>query len=498
MSKYITKADFLNTVFCPTCGWIGYHMPSNKLAEDYFRIEEGLEVGILARKIYDGILIDESNFEKSLMATQKILQSSNSLTIFEASFCADEFATKADILIKLTDDQYNLIEVKSSLKEKPKYIDDMAYTAMVLQKCGIKLQKIQLLLLSKEYRLGMAINNLFADLKDYTSKVLERADFFNSHCDQVKKYLQADSKESRDLEFQCSKCEHLNCECQLFNAKNHVFDLPRLSESKFAALQEKQIESIEQIPDDFKLTPTQRKVCKSVQSSKCIIEKGLKEALDVVKWPVYYLDFETMQTAIPLYHNVAPFEQLPTQFSIHKCEQSGVISGHFEYLSAHHKDCREELIIALLDILETCGSIIVYSLFEKTVIKSLAENFPKYKNALIALIDRIVDLHDIIKNNFYHPNFCGSTSIKKVLPALVPDITYDNLNINNGDLAKVQFARMAKGKCSEDEICRIRNNLLDYCRQDTLAMVKLHEQLISYIYSKNLVRNNEADKKLME
>ncbi|MCK5327465.1 MAG: DUF2779 domain-containing protein, partial [Candidatus Latescibacteria bacterium] len=126
------------------------------------------------------------------------------------------------------------------------------------------------------------------------------------------------------------------------------------------------------------------------------------------------------------------------------------------------------------------GSIIAYSPFEKTIINKLSEHFPELSPDLLALIDRIVDLEAILRKHFYHPDFHGSTSIKKTLPVLVPDMSYDGLEIANGDTAMSAFALMAQGHYGDGEIDTIRKNLLDYCRQDTLAMVRLHERLLEY------------------
>ena len=155
-------------------------------------------------------------------------------------------------------------------------------------------------------------------------------------------------------------------------------------------------------------------------------------------------------------------------------------SEHFEYLAQANRDGRRELAEGLLCDLKGSGSILIYTSFEKRVIRYLADIFPDLSEELNFLIDRMVDLEAIIRKNFYHPEFHGSTSIKKTLPALVPDMSYDGMAIAEGDSAMAHFTFMAWGKYDSKKMEKTRKDLLEYCKMDTLAMVKLHERLVEY------------------
>ena len=196
--------------------------------------------------------------------------------------------------------------------------------------------------------------------------------------------------------------------------------------------------------------------------------------------PAHYLDFESVMTAIPLYPEIAPYVQIPTQYSAHCCDSVGNVTAHSEFLCDHTKDSRLELARRLIDDLPGDGSIIVYSNFEKTIINGLAGAFPDLAEPLTSLVGRIVDLQDIIIKNFYHPDFGGSVSLKSTLPALVPDMSYDDLAIGEGETAMVTFAYLAMGRYDAESADIQRQNLLQYCKQDTLAMVKLHERLEAF------------------
>ena len=166
-----------------------------------------------------------------------------------------------------------------------------------------------------------------------------------------------------------------------------------------------------------------------------------------------------------------------TQFSIHHRDSIDGQTRHSEYLADATRDCERELAEALIDALGEEGSIIVYSSFEKTRIGALRDALSDLSEALEAILDRLVDLYSIVAKQVYHPEFQGSFSIKKVLPALVPPLSYADLDIRDGDTAITRFARMARGEISADQIEVTREQLLEYCKMDTLAMVLLHETL---------------------
>ncbi|MBZ5614669.1 MAG: DUF2779 domain-containing protein [Acidobacteriia bacterium] len=214
-------------------------------------------------------------------------------------------------------------------------------------------------------------------------------------------------------------------------------------------------------------------------SGKAIVEPGLSAALQNIEWPCHYLDFETVATVLPLYPTFGCHRQVVTQFSIHHRGSIDAEPSHSEYLAGDPKtNCERELTEALIEKLGEHGSIIVYTKFEEKRIEALRDAFPDLAAPLQSILGRLLDLEKMIEGNVYHPEFRGSFSIKKVLPALVPDLSYAELNIRDGDTAIARFARMAKGEVSGDEAETTRRQLLKYCEMDTYAMLKLHEVLL--------------------
>jgi len=485
--KNISKEIFLNTLACPSLGWLlrseddiaQLSYESLSLGEQ-FRMEQGIEIGRRARGLYpDGYLISRRNLTTTAEETEALMRKSDTSVIFEATFLVDDYAAKADILIK-EGKGWHLIEVKSDTNDKPELLDDLAYTLMVISRVGYKISKASLLLISKDYRLGMEDRELFVEV-DHTPDGLLRSIQFDTFWDLAKEQTAAASMPEPELLLECKKCQLL-FDCMAKDIENHILEIPRLSQKKFDGLKELGIVRIEDIPPTFELTSNQARVRNCVVTGEPWISEELGIALDVIKYPAFYLDFETVQTAIPLYPDIAPYTQIPTQYSIHKCEDVGKVIKHQDFICDHRKDSRRELAENLIRDLENEGSIISYSGFEKTTINNLANLYSDHSDRLNALADRIIDLQDVIRQNFYHPVFHGSISIKVTLPVLVPEMSYDDLAISEGDSASAAFAYLALGKYTgETEVETVKRNLLQYCKQDTLAMVKLHEKLCEYI-----------------
>lgn len=479
--RKVSKHVFLNAMTCPTLGW---SIRAGQIAEkatpaDRLRMEQGIEIGRRARELYrEGILVDEQDIASAAGKTKSLMDDPNVSVIFEGTFSVDRYSTKADIL-RRTADGWHLVEVKASANDKKEFIDDMAYTAMVILRSGTHISGVSILLVSKDFRLGMENEKLVVEI-DHTQDVMEQVEKFKPMWDQVDNLTSSAEKPPAELRFDCRKCDTFG-ECLGQSIENHVFDLPRLSKSKFEKLNALGVVSIEEIPDDFKLTDNQKRVSDSVHSNQPFIGDDLESELQAISKPCYYLDFESVMTAVPLYEGVAPFAQLPTQYSIHRCGSPGQIATHSEYIADPHKDCRRELAERLIHELGDEGDILVYTNFESRMINGLISEYPDLANDLQALQSRLVDLAAVVRRNFYHPGFHGSTSIKRVLPVMVLGMSYDALEIADGDSASAEFAFCAMGKYDEGKVKSIKEQLLAYCKQDTLAMVKLHESLLALV-----------------
>jgi hypothetical protein len=475
VTSNLTKEVFLEALACLTRAWFIKNLDSEPPSVgDLLRMEEGKEVHRRARSLYpQGVFAGNPN------RTQSLLDAGEKRPIFEAAFEAEGFAARADTVL-LAKRGVHLVEVKSSLHDddevKADLIDDLAYTAMVLRKAGLRIAKAELLLLPRDWRLGMPDAELFKG-SDHTKAVLDRADEFEKLSAVVAKAILNRKKPPASAILGCKDCGYFDDKCIGNELTDSIFDLPRLSAKKFAALKDEAVLTIKGIPLDFALTGNQERVRQSVRSGKPWIDKkALKTLLAEVAWPAVYLDFETLKTAIPLWPQIAPHEQVVTQYSVHVCDSIGKVRHHREYLADGKADRRRELAERLLVDAAEKGSVVVYhASFEKTVIADLAERFADLRKPLRALLDRVFDLEQVFTKAYYHPAFRGSSSIKVVLPTMIPNMGYDGLEVGDGDAAIAAFAKLASGICAKNEEQHLRKALLDYCCQDTLAMVRLHE-----------------------
>jgi len=475
----MSKSLFLNAFVCPGLGWMIRH---EKIKEKpvplgvQFRMEQGLDIQFRSRKLYpNGVLISDRDIISASLKTKQFMNNPTIQVIFEGTFFLDDYITKADILKRNSNSSWHMFEVKSSVRDKEEFIDDMAYTTMVMLCCGVNISDIFLILISRDFRLGMNNEDLFIEI-NHTDEVLKKVEIFMPYWKKLNEITKNHEKPENDLIYECKKCDIFK-ECLGKNIKNHIFDLPYLNQSKFLKLKQSSIFSIENIPNTFSLTPKQNIVKESVKMNKIYIEKKIKSILESISWPTYYLDFETVMTAIPLFPNISPYYQLPTQYSIHKCSEPGKIIDHIFYLADPNKDCRREISKNLIKDLRGDGSIIHYTNIEKTIINRLKVENPGLSSEFDNIIKRLVDLNAIINKYIYHPEFHGSTSIKNVLPVLVPNMSYNELKIQDGDSAMAVFAYLAQGKYSNAEAKSIKMNLLEYCKHDTLAELKLHYAL---------------------
>jgi len=271
-------------------------------------------------------------------------------------------------------------------------------------------------------------------------------------------------------------CEFFD-HCRKSMPEDWVVELWKIGEEELAMLAEMGISDIRDIPDSFRLKAIQARIRESLINNKEYVGSELGISLGKYEYPIHFLDFETINPAIPRYANTSPYQVLPFQWSDHILSRDGNLD-HKDYLCGEDKDPREELTESLLEALGDKGSICTYGSHEKTVISGLAKNLPRHRDHLNALRDRCKDLLSTIRRGYYHPGFHGSFSLKDVLPVLVSSMSYADLSIQEGTMAGIEFLTMIAPETPSDEKERIRRELLEYCGQDTLAMVKIREELL--------------------
>lgn len=227
-----------------------------------------------------------------------------------------------------------------------------------------------------------------------------------------------------------------------------------------------QIDSIHAVADDFPLTERQRIACDAVKTGRLWTDRNLATELDDLKYPIYSMGFETVNPALPRFAGTRPYDIIPFQWSVRRLDTQGAEPQHFEFLASDDTDPRAPFIESLIDALKDSGTIIVYNAsFESTRLQEIADYMPRYAGRISSIQDRIWDLLQFVRCNVYHPAFAGSYSLKRVLPALLPEMTYEGMEVANGDDAGIAFTRMLDTSLPSEDRNRLRAALFAIVRR---------------------------------
>lgn len=440
---------------------------------DRHRMYEALEVQKLARSLFVGGV--EARTADQTLA---LLEDPACSTIFHALFETAEFQARVHILERAGGGRaWDVVLIKSGFSVKLEYLYELAFALLVMRRAGVMVRKATVLTLSREYLYGDPVEQLF-ERNDCTKKVRELVDRFEHGAAGMLQVLLGAEEPTATLSRLCRTCGYFDGDCLGRGVDHSIFELPSLANSRLDYFAENGIVRLGDIPASVILSGRQERVRQAAVSGECWFAPELAEGLARLTWPCHYLDFETVTAALPLYPGCTCHRQLLTQFSIHSRWSVDGEIAHHEFLADPARECERELaeqLIARLGGDE--GSIFTYSSFERTCVKNLGERFPDLEPALRPLRERMVDLLQMVGDYVYHPAFRGSYSIKSVLPALVPDLSYAGMPIADGSTAIMKFAQMARGVISGDLVEVTRQQLLDYCRMDTYAMLRVHDVL---------------------
>jgi len=477
----LSKSRFTSGLQCHKKLWWEVHEPGavelqpDKVLQDLF--DQGRLVGEAARaRCPGGVLIDlpyHAGAER-VAATKQAL-ASGAPAVFEATFISDDLFVAIDVLEK-QGDGYRLTEVKSSSSQKPEHIPDVAVQARVAAACGVNVTAAEVMHLNKEFR-HPDVGDLFART-DVTGPV---AEFVGQVPKEIKRQREMLAGPLPDVAIGAQCFEPRECpfigRCWP-DGPDHIGHLAGVGPKKTVAYLEQGITSIKDLPPDEKLNFTQKRQLKAMAENRLIVEPTLAAELARFGGRLGFLDFETIIRAIPVWPGMAPWQQAAAQFSYHERQPDGTYT-HAAHLAEGPDDARPKLAAAMVRATANADRVVMYTSFEKTRIRELQLAVPDLAAELAALEAKLIDLHPVVKNCVYHPDFRGSFSLKDILTPLVPELTYSDLVIVDGRVASVEIARLlfVADKIPKHERDRVRKELLDYCERDTWAMVKLVERL---------------------
>ena len=483
----LSKSRIIAWKQCPKRLWLQINRPDLLIfsdgAQQNFQI--GYEVGKAARTLFDnGIFVREDiDLSAALEVTQTMLNVftfSPRHTIFEGAFQYDGVLIRADLLIPTTKNYYRFVEVKASTQVKQYHIDDCAVQAWVLRQNELPLTSIELAHIDTsfvyqgdgDYHGLFHYENLDAVVKPLLKQVPEWVA-------EARRTLAGDEPAIAtgaqcDDPFECPFKAYCNRDLVVPEPPEYSLDvLYRMSASSKAELRNLGIEDACQVPADS-LTEVQQWIQRISQSGVAELKPSAADMLQDLPYPRYYLDFETINLAVPRWANTRPYStQVPFQWSCH-IELSEGLLEHEMFLDVTGDDPRRACAKQMIAALGKSGPVFVYyQSFEKGRIAELAELFPDLAKKLLAINDRIVDLLPIARANYYHPAMHGSWSIKAVLPTIAPDLDYTQLTVGNGGDAQQAYQEILHPDTPDARKLELTEGLRTYCTLDTLAMVRL-------------------------
>jgi len=488
MEKHVlSKSTFMRGIKCPKSLYLNKHKRRLGIESDAYSaqamaiFDQGTNVGELATQLFPGGVdcTPESyyDFQKAVEQTQQEIEN-GATVIYEAAFQFEGVLAAVDILVK-DEDGWKAYEVKSSTSVSDTYRMDGTLQYYVITKSGIDLKDFSITYINNQYSRNGAINvhQLFVS-ESIMTDINKRLAGLPNQINLFKKILLQDAIPEKEIGVHCNSpygCDFAG-HCWKNIPNYSVFNISGLHETKKFELYNSGAITFDQIPKDFNLSDNKWMQIDCELENKIVIDKAsIQHFLSELKYPLYYLDFETIGPAVPIFDNTRPYRQYVFQYSLHTQNTKGANVKHKESLAeTDGTDPRRNFCKQLIEECGTSGDVLVYNIgFERGKLDDLCTVFPEYAKDLKGIISRLKDLATPFQKKWYYtPEMKGKYSIKNVLPALVPHLSYGDLEIQEGGTASNLFAQMASGNFDGD-IETARKNLIDYCKLDTLAMVEI-------------------------
>jgi hypothetical protein len=480
---YLSKSLFVRGVRCHKSLYLHKYRPELKddvSEETEKRFQGGYEIGDLAQGLFPGGVIvpyDGLSHEEQIAMTASLI-AQGCKTIYEATFFYNGVFIKADI-IHHGDNGWDVYEVKAATGVKDYHLDDASVQYYVISGTGLPISRVFVVHVNNQYvRQGeIEVDKLFCK-KDITAIAKEKQVFIVEEIERQRAMLKGDEP-IIDIGPHCS--EYYPCDfighCWSHIPENSIFDLRGRMDSRYF-LYEKDIVSMFDVPQEYLSTRQFIQVDAAKTQEVHYDHNAVKEFLNSLWYPMYFLDFETSMEAIPPYDGIRPYQQVPFQYSLHHMDQQGDELKHDEFLAMPRTDPRKGLIEKLMSEIPDNACVLAYvSSFEISRLRDLAAWFPEHAAKIEKIIENVRDLAAPFRGyHIYHWQQQGSFSLKDVLPAMLPDFNYDHLDVQNGGMAMDAYAAMNQTDDPE-WLAKIRKSLLEYCKLDTLAMVKILERL---------------------
>jgi hypothetical protein len=500
MVPRLSKSKYLSGLQCVKKLWLSIYAPDKASPLRPFQemvLSRGTDVGELARKRFPaGKLVEAPYYEieKALEETSVLLDELSEEpkgALFEPAFLFNNIFVRVDVLRKRDLRKWDIIEVKSTLDVQDIQLPDAAVQRFVVQGSGLDIGKTCIMHLDRECEYP-DLSDLFV-IEEVDELIWEELEAVPAAAETFLEVIARAKEPDIPIGDHCN--EPYECQFKAYCWQSvpspSIFNIRRLNRGRKKELIEKGILGAKEIPPEYPLAPQEMKQVEMYRKGAPEIETEKIEAeLRRLSFPLYFLDFETDNPAVPRYEGTRPYQQVPFQYSLHILAADGGLE-HREYLHTDTSDPRRPLAERLIRDLESNGRetiIAYYAVFEKNVIRGLAGLFPDLADELLRTLPRFWDLLDIFKKYYRHPKFLGSNSLKSVLPVIVPEMSYAAMDVQNGPEAQLAWNALINDETPSEEKEQIEEGLRIYCRQDTMAMVEIYRRLLSMVQA--MVRAN--------
>lgn len=487
MSSFLSKSKYLAGLQCPKLLWFHYNAKQEipEVDEQTQAVfDQGHEVGELAKKLFpDGI-----NVEWDLPIPEIIAQSRALLVrrkpLFEAGFTSNGTYARVDVLNPVEGGKWDIIEVKSGTDVKPVNLHDVSLQRYCYEGAGVPIRNCYLMHIDNEYVRKGEIDpkGLFTPV-NVTKDAQKAGQGIQSRVEDMLAIIRLKKCPDMGIGPHCSDpyiCPLMEkCWSHVDKIENNIFTLFRMREKRKWELYRQGVLRNDRLPEDMDLTHAQRIQVEAERTGKPHVERPVISTFLVgLRYPLYLLDFETFQTAIPMVGGTRPYEQMPFQFSLHIARSLDDKPEHRSWLWDGAGDPRAEALKRLRELLGRSGSVVAYNApFEARILASCVAAYPEYGDWLKGIQARVEDLLDPFHNfDVYYPSQHGTASLKAILPALTGK-SYEDLEIQDGGQASGEFMRVTFGKVPDADRLQVRRNLEEYCGQDTMGMLDIIAKL---------------------
>ena len=482
----LTKSDFLKFSQCPKYLWLGKHRKDLLSAELDAglekRFKEGAEVEQYAYRLFpEGVSASAEGLKEAISKSQKLIRG-GAKAVFQPTITSGELFCRADIIrFDRRTKKWDIFEVKSSTEVKDMHVIDLGFQRFCLERAGLPVGRVNVIHVNNEYvRQGEVDPEGLLKIADVTAEVGSLFGGLGNRIDEALAVLRQRVEPDTRILRQCSNpydCPFLE-HCWRDVPEHSIYNLG-LSEEKLNELLDRGITRLEDVPEEFVAGTKKQAYYDAVKSGEArVLRKKIGERLAELVYPLHFLDYETYGSAIPPFDGYRPYQQIPFQYSLHVQAKPGAKTKHFEFLAGEFADPVPKLAAQLKKEIGPRGSVLAWNAgFEGGCNDLMGERHPKFRDFFAGVNERLFDPMLIVRDGLYvDGKFMGSASLKKVQPVLAPDLSYKELEIQEGGAALAAWPVLTAPATPDEEKKRLRTALLKYCALDTLAMVRILEQ----------------------